>query len=198
MKKVVLFAFKSSGSIDLLISCALFNNLPFKTKSIDIVTDSFEILYKIINSQKEFKIIEEELNIKINFASYFIRNKFLINASYFIFKKIENLLFILNPYKLKIFLKILHRFFSYLHIKSINNNLKIFKKIYLNNSLIFIERNKWDQRHFFVSRNFIDRKIYIIPDAPLRELAGYSNSGEIQNFKKWYFYRKECQIQIIR
>ena len=164
MKKVVLFAFKSSGSIDLLISCALFNNFPFKIKSIDIVTDSFEILYKIINSRKEFKIIEEELNIKINFAPYFIRNRFLINKSYFIFKKIEKLLFILNLHKLKIFLKILHRFFSYLHIKSINKNLKVFKKLYLNNSLIFIERNKWDQRHFFISRNFFEGFLGIVED----------------------------------
>ena len=38
-----------------------------------------------------------------------------------------------------------------------------------------------DQRHLNVHRNFSDRKIYLIPDAPLRELKGYSNSEEFEN-----------------
>ena len=178
MTKTILFALKSTGSIDLLISCALSKNLPIDITSIEIVSDSFAINSKIVNSKNELNIIHEELGIKIYPSPFFIRNIFLFKLINFLHR------FMLSALpKNDLILRISYKLISVLHTKSIKRNLKKFKKNISKDTILFIERNIWHNGHIFIKNTFSENSFYVIPDAPLREIPGYSNNLEFKEAK---------------
>ncbi len=178
MKKVALFAFNSTGSIDLLISCALANNLPFDINEIEVVTDNLEYCLRIINSKQELTLIKEKFNIDIYLSPVFIRHKKLIIISTYFYKIIRNILSFS-----RFLCRINYRVFYFLNFKNINKNLPNFKEYYLSNSLIFVERKNWDKRHINVINTFNKCKIYAFPDAPIRQKDGFTNNSIFRNKK---------------
>ena len=178
MKKVALFAFNSTGSIDLLISCALANNLPFDINEIEVVTDNLEYCLRIINSKQELTLIKEKFNIDIYLSPVFIRHKKLIIISTYFYKIIRNILSFS-----RFLCRINYRVFYFLNFKNINKNLPNFKEYYLSNSLIFVERKNWDKRHINVINTFNKFKIYAFPDAPIRQKDGFTNNSIFRNKK---------------
>ena len=178
MKKCILFIYKSTGSLDLLIGLTLTNKLPFQIESIEIVSDSIDYYAKIKNSTNELDLIREKYNVDIYFSKFFIRDEKLLNFSIHVYRLIQNYFF-----NSQIILKLIRKFFSILNFKNLNRNITRFKKSLTDESLIFIERKNWDIRHIAVSNNFHDKNIYIIPDAPMRQKDGYTNHRNFINKK---------------
>lgn len=172
MKKIVLFAFKSTGSIDLLISCALIKNLPFRINKIEIVTDNLDYCLKIIDSDKELFLIKEKFNIDIFVSPFILRNKRLLIFSGYLYKLIKNL-----SGSSELLWKINNILFIKLNFKNINKNLLNFKNYLCDEYLIFIERKKWDIRHINVINTFNKKNIYAFPDSPIRHSLGFTNNS---------------------